>query len=98
MVAQRTRNYELVFVTSPEATEDELTALMGRVEELVTSNGGNISKQETWGLKKLAYPLKRFNEGNYLLLQFSLDGGSLAEINRGLNASEDIFRFLVIKV
>ncbi len=85
-------------VASPEATEDEITALLDRVDGLVKDGGGEVSERDTWGLKRLAYPLKKFNEGNYMLMRFSADASALQELNRNLNASEDILRFLVTKV
>ena len=94
MVAERTRDYELVMVLSPEATEDEITAIMDRVDALVKDGGGEVSERDTWGLKRLAYPLKKFNEGNYMLMRFSSDAGALQELNRSFNAAEDILRFL----
>ena len=85
-------------VASPEATEDEIIAIMDRVEGLVKDGGGEVSERDTWGLKRLAYPLKKFNEGNYMLMRFSSDAGALQELNRSFNAAEDILRFLVTKI
>ena len=98
MVAQQTRDYELVMVLSPEATEEEMTATVERVHGLVTESGGTVGDHETWGLKKLAFPVRKFKEGNYVLTRFTLGPQELKEFSRALNASEDILRFLVTKV
>ena len=64
----------------------------------VTERGGSISNQETWGVRRLAYPIQRLQEGNYLLTQFVLDPAQVLELDRTLVASEDVLRHLVIKI
>ena len=98
MVAQRIREYEVVLVLSPEATEEEMTATMERVEGSIAENGGSVGERASWGLKRLAFPVQRFHEGNYFLTKFSSDPAHIIELNRSLKASEDIIRFLVSKV
>ena len=98
MVAQRTRDYELVAILSPEATEEEVSATIERVGGLVSESGGNDAEHEVWGLRRLAYPVKKFDEGNYVLMRFTLNPDALLEFNRSLEASEDILRSLVTKV
>jgi len=98
LVAERTRDYELVMVLSPEAAEEEVAAAVERVAEFITERGGDVSNHETWGLRRLAYPIKRFQEGNYILAHFSMDAAQLRELDRSLTASEDVLRHLVTKV
>ena len=97
MVAQKTRDYELVVVLDPEATEDEMSATVERVDGLITAGGGSVSEHDTWGLRRLAFPVKNQQEGNYVLTRFTLDAGAVLEISRSLTASEEILRFLVTK-
>ena len=97
MVAERTREYEIVMILSPEATQDEVAATVERVDGLISGGGGAIVDHETWGLKRLAYEIDDFNEGNYVLTRFSLDATGVSELNRALTASEDIVRFLVTR-
>ena len=98
MVAQQTRDYELVMVLSPEATEEEIGSTVERVDGLITEGGGSVGDHETWGLKRLAFPVRKFQEGNYVLTRFALGPPELMELSRVLNASDDILRFLVTKV
>jgi len=91
------REYEMVMILSPEATQDELAATVERVDGLIEDGGGAVADHETWGLKRLAYEINDFNEGNYFLTRFSLDAGGVAELNRALTASEDIIRFLLTR-
>ena len=98
MVAQRVREYEVVMVLSPEATEEEINATVERVDGLITGPGGTVDEHQNWGLKRMAFPVMKFNEGNYILTKFSLDAAAVSEFKRALKASDDIVRFLVTKV
>ena len=98
MIAERIREYEVVMILSPEATEEEIAAAIERVDGLITGDGGTVGEHNNWGLKRLAFPVQKFREGNYVLVKFSMDSSAVTELNRSLKASEDIIRFLVTKV
>ncbi len=98
MVAEKLREYEMVIVLSPEATEEEITATTEHLDGLITEQGGSVAEHDTWGLRPLAFPVENFNEGNYVLTRFSLDGSAVAGLNGSLSASQDVLRFLVSSV
>ena len=98
MIAERTREYEVVMILSPEATEEEIAATIERVDGFITGGGGTVGEHNNWGLKRLAYPVQKFREGNYIHVKFSMDSSAVTELNRSVKASEDIIRFLVTKV
>ena len=98
MVAQQSRDYELVMILSPEATEEEISATVERVDGMITSNEGSIEDHEIWGLRRLAFPVEKQREGNYVLTRFGTDPSAVAELNRSLKTADDIMRFLVTKV
>lgn len=98
MVAQRVREYEVVIILSPEATEEEVSGVLDRVSGWITDRGGEVKNRDIWGLKRFAYPIKKFMEGNYSLTTFSLDVKRAQELDRYLKASEDILRALVVKL
>jgi small subunit ribosomal protein S6 len=98
LVAERTREYELVMVLSPEAAAEEVAAAVERVTGVIAETGGEVSDHEIWGLRRLAYPINRFQEGHYVLAHFSLDATHLRELERTLTASEDVLRHLITKV
>ena len=98
LVAEKTREYELVMILNPEATEDEIKSVVERINGLVTSNKGSVETNDVWGLRRLAYPIETHRQGNYVLTRFSSEPDVLKEVNRALNGSEDIIRFLVTKV
>lgn len=97
VLAQRIRNYEVVMVLSPEATEEEISSAVERVHQLIKDKGGEMVDHELWGLKRLAFPIMKFREGNYILIKFSLDSNEVPELNRNLTAAQDIIRFLITK-
>ena len=98
MVTERTRDYELVTVLSPEASEEEVAATLERVANFITEHKGSVSDREDWGVRQLAYPIKHFQEGNYVLTRFALNSTDVLELDRSLEASENVLRHLVAKV
>ena len=97
MVAQRLRDYEIVFILTPEANEDEVEAAIERISTFVSDRGGSFGEHEVWGLRRLAYPINKFMEGIYVLAHFSLDASDVLELERSLTTSEDVIRHLVTK-
>ena len=95
MVVQYTRDYELLIVLSPEATEDEVSSIVERIHGFISKNGGKVENHDIWGVRQLAFPIKKFREGNYILTRFVSDPGKVQEITLDLNSSEDILRFLI---
>ena len=98
MVSERSRDYELVMILSPEANEEELTATVERISNYITEHGGTAEEPDKWGLRRLAYPVEEFMEGNYVLTRFSLEASNVSEFDRSLASSDDVLRHLVTKV
>lgn len=91
-------DYELVFIISPEVTDEKLDATINTVNQFISGQGGIISDIEQWGKRRLAYPIKHFEEGNYVLARFKLKPGHNRELETNLKISEDIIRHLLIKL
>jgi small subunit ribosomal protein S6 len=91
-------DYELVFIVSPEIAEENLEATINTVNQFISGQGGIISDVEQWGKRRLAYPIKHFEEGNYVLARFKLKPGQNRELETNLKISEDIIRHLLIKL
>jgi len=90
--------YELVFIVNPEVVEEALENTINGVSQFVTSKGGTVSQVEQWGKRKLAYPLKRFLEGNYVLARFKMRPQWSKELESNLQISENILRHLLVKI
>ena len=92
------RKYELVYVVSPEADDQQVADLHAQVEAIVQRLGGEIVKSEPWGRRKLAYEIGRHKEGIYVLEVISGSGDLMKEIDRRLKVSDLIIRHLVVRV
>ncbi len=94
---EQLRDYELVLVISPEVTEEEFEATIDSVSRFITGKGGTISGIERWGKKRLAYPIRHFVEGSYVLTRFELQPGFGKELEDNLRISEEVLRHLLIR-
>ena len=92
------RKYELVYVVSPDASDDQVTALHTQVEETVTRLGGQLEKTENWGRRKLAYEIGRHKEGTYVLEVINGSGELMKELDRRLKVLDYVIRHLVVRV
>ena len=92
------RKYELVYVVSPDATDDQVTDLHTQVEVIVQRMGGQIEKTENWGRRRLAYEIGRHKEGTYVLELINGSGELMKEIDRRLKVSDLVIRQLVVRI
>ena len=92
------RDYELVVVISPEVADEALDTAIDNTSQFITGKGGIISNVERWGKRKLAYPIRHFVEGNYVLTQFQSRPELGKELEANLEISEDVLRHLLIKI
>lgn len=91
------RDYELVVVIDPEIDEEKLSATLDRISQFVTTRGGEVIDVDRWGKRKLAYPIKRRSEGDYVITHFRLEPAQAAELEAGLRLSEEVLRHLLIR-
>jgi len=92
------RDYELVLIISPEIEEEKISATIDNATRFIGGKGGVISDVEQWGKKKLAYSIKQFMEGNYLLSRLKLKSKLTKELEANLQISEEVPRHLLIKL
>ena len=92
------RKYELVYVVSPEATDDQLSELHAQVEGIVQRLNGQLEKTENWGRRRLAYEIGRHKEGTYVLDVITGSGELMKEIDRRLKVFDLVIRHLVVRV
>lgn len=95
---QNNRQYELVYVVSPSATEQEVTDLHVQIEAIVARFGAVLAKSENWGRRKLAYEIGGHKEATYVLEVIDGTGDVMKEIDRRLKVSEQVLRHLVVRV
>lgn len=92
------RDYELIFIISPELEEEKIGAAIENVTQFITGKGGTISEVEQWGKRKLAFSIKRFTEGNYVLARFKMKPELTKELEANLQISEEVLRHLLVKL
>ena len=92
------RKYELVYVVSPDATDEQVTELHTQVEGIAQRMGGTIDKTENWGRRRLAYEIGRHKEGTYVLEVIDGSGELMKEIDRRLKVNDLVIRHLVVRV
>jgi small subunit ribosomal protein S6 len=94
---RRLQDYELVYIINPDVAEEALETQVNGISQFITSRDGVIDSVDRWGKKKLAYPLKHYLEGNYVLTKFKISPARVKEIEANLKISEDVLRHLVVK-
>ena len=92
------RKYELVYIVSPDATDEQVAELHTQVEGIVQRMGGTLEKTENWGRRKLAYEIGRAKEGVYVLEVILGTGDMMKEIDRRFKVTELVIRHLVVRV
>ncbi|RME34728.1 MAG: 30S ribosomal protein S6 [Thermoflexia bacterium] len=91
------RRYELTYIVHPQMNQAGLEAVIADVKNLIEANGGTVHKVEPWGLRRLAYPIRKVREGYYVLMDIGLNGSRVAEVERGLKLREPIMRYLFVR-
>lgn len=89
-------HYELLYIVSNEFSEEELGGIAGIVKGIIVDNGGDITFQEEWGKKKLAYPIKHFNYGYYSLIEFDAKSERVEKMNDLLRMNKEVLRHLIV--
>lgn len=90
--------YETIYVTRPDLTEADQTRIDDKLQSLITTDGGETLVFESWGRRKLAYPIKRQLQGTYKYLHFVAAAEIPAEIERVMNLEDGLIRFLTVKL
>jgi small subunit ribosomal protein S6 len=91
-------DYELVAIISPELDEEGMSKIVDKVAQSINSRGGVVEEITNWGRRKLAYPIRKFMEADYLLARFKLMPKSVKELEGEISVFGDILRYLVVKV
>ena len=92
------RLYESVFIARQDISKGQVDALCEEFEGIITSSGGKILKKEYWGLKTLAYRIKKNRKGHYIMFNLEADAATMDEYDRKLGLNEDVIRVLTIKL
>ena len=93
------RTYELMFLVDPRVPDEDVVTLTNDYKQMITTGGGEITGEENWGRRKLAYPINKVSEGKYVLLYIQSQGGktSLPEVEHRMRQNDKILRFLTVR-
>ena len=91
------RHYENLVIVKPTLTAEEIQTTVATVEEIITSNGGEIAAQDAMGMRKLAYPIAKNERGYYHVIYYTVAPSAVSEIERRFRINEQLLRFVTIK-
>ena len=92
------RRYELIYIVSPDATDDQVSDLHNQVEAIMQRMGGALEKTENWGRRRLAYEIGRHKEGTYVLDMINGSGELMKELDRRLRVLDQVIRHMIVRV
>ena len=92
------RFYEVMFIVRPDVEDADLDKLIAGFEHTVTNGGGTVRSTEKWGRRRLAYTVRKFNDGNYILMTIDADGTLVHELERRLRVSEPVIKFITVRM
>ena len=90
--------YENVFVARQDLSSQQVEAMGDALAQVIATSGGTVTKKEYWGLRTLAYRIKKNRKGHYMLLNVDAPAPAMAEAERTLRINEDVLRYLTVKV
>jgi small subunit ribosomal protein S6 len=91
------RIYEELFIVRPDATDEEIDPLVEQLKSVITKSKGTVDKVDKWGVRKLAYRVKKRAEGIYILIQFTSEADAVKEIERRLRVSDMVLKFITVR-
>lgn len=89
------RNYEVVFIVHPDLEETAFNDVVDRIKGWITEADGNIANVDVWGKRKMAYPIRKQREGQYVLINAQMNPSSISELERNIRLTEPVLRHLV---
>ena len=91
------RKYEVIFILRPDLDEEQNTEVIEKFKTLIESHGGEILKLDKWGKRKLAYEVKKFREGLYVLIQMKAESKVATELDRVFKITDEVLRHMIIR-
>jgi small subunit ribosomal protein S6 len=91
------REYELVYILTPDVSDEGLPEAMERVNRMIAGRGATVTESQRWGRRRLAYPIKRFLEGTYIVSQLQMTPERAIDVDSGLKLAEEVLRHLLVR-
>jgi|TARA_B110000263_G_scaffold36560_1_gene28216 small subunit ribosomal protein S6 len=97
-LSERIRNYELIITLSPVANEDEASNILEGISGYIKEQGGEVENQEIWGVRRLAFPINDYQEGNYVKTQLKLNSLKAQDLDKVLKANQEVLVHMLTRV
>jgi small subunit ribosomal protein S6 len=91
------RNYELMYIIRTDIEQDVVQSTVEKFQGIITNGGGEISKHDLMGKRRLAYEINKFRDGHYVLVHFNAEPAVVTELDRVMKISDEIIRHLIVK-
>jgi len=91
------RHYETMFILKPTLTDEEREKNLQNVQDAITKNGGEVVAVDKIGVRELAYPIKKFERGDYYIVYYKAPASAMLELERQMRYNEDLLRFMTVK-
>ncbi len=91
------RTYETIFILKPDFPEEDAAKFVTQMEEVVTSTGGTLQKTDRMGRRRLAYPIQKYHEGEYVLLASESEPATIQEVERRLKVAEPVLKYMTVR-
>jgi small subunit ribosomal protein S6 len=92
------QRYELAVIINPDVTEESIPSVLEKMTRFITQMGGTTIKVDRWGRRKLAYPIKHYREGEYVITEIELEPEKTGELKANLRLSDEFLRHLLIRL
>lgn len=89
--------YELLLLLNPSLDEESRAAVLDKVQDVITADGGVVDNVDAWGKRKLAFELDKLTEGDYTLIDFHTAPASIAELDRVLHITDPVVRYMLVR-
>jgi small subunit ribosomal protein S6 len=92
------RVYEELFILKPDTVEEEVDGFVEQIQQVITTGKGTVDKTDKWGVRKLAYRVQKYNEGLYVLIQFSSTPDLVKEVERRMRVADQVIKFITVRI
>ena len=92
------RKYETIFILQPELSEDDIKSVTAKAQDVISTYKGECFRMDDWGIRKLAYPIKKSARGRYYYLRFDGDSALIAELERRLRLDDKVLRYQSVNI
>ena len=92
------RVYEELFILRPDSPEEEVDGFVEQIKHLIAAGKGTVDKVDKWGVRKLAYRVQKYNEGLYVLVQFTSSPELVKEVERRLRVTDSVMKFITVRI